>query len=323
MARYRNNLPQLSEGIFLTDGGLETTLIFHEGVELPNFMAFPLVENLEGINKLCQYFRPYVRLASNLGVGFILESPTWRANSDWGAKLGFTEPDLIRVNRNAIDLLREIRDEFETEKTKIIISGCIGPRGDGYIPSKLMSAEQAVEYHSVQIRAFSETEADLVSALTLNYVEEAIGIARAAKAANIPAVISFTVETDGRLPNCQTLKEAIEITDEATAAYPAYYMINCAHPLHFAPALKAGEQWTKRIRGIRANASTKSHAELDESVELDVGNPAELGRQYREILRNFGNINVIGGCCGTDFRHVEEIGKACIAQPAAMQTETV
>ncbi|HEX8288632.1 MAG TPA: homocysteine S-methyltransferase family protein [Pyrinomonadaceae bacterium] len=311
-AKYRNNLPQLAEGIFLTDGGLETTLIFHKKLELPHFMAFPLLETEEGVRHLRDYYVPFVSLARDLKVGFVLESVTWRANSDWGEKIGYSENALAELNRQAIDFLRGIRDEFETEKSKIVISGCIGPRGDGYVPTNAMSSAEAENYHRAQIRAFSETAADMVSAFTLNYVEEAIGITRAAKSAKMPVVISFTVETDGKLPSGQTLKEAIEAVDRETDFYPAYYMVNCAHPTHFESVLKQDESWTKRIRGIRANSSRKSHAELDESIELDEGNPAELGQQYRELVGRLKSLNVVGGCCGTDFRHIKEIAGACL-----------
>lgn len=313
MTKYRNVLPQLSDGIFLTDGGIETTLIFHENLELPDFAAFHLLKDEEGDEALRNYFRTYAALAGKYEVGLILESPTWRANPDWGAKLGYSESELAEMNRQSIALLGDIRDEFENEKTKMVISGCVGPRGDGYSPANLMSADEARQYHLTQISTFSETDADLVTAITMNYVEEAIGIARAAEFVGLPVVISFTVETNGKLPTNQTLKDAVESVDAATSNAPAYYMINCAHPTHFADVLTGGEPWLERIRGIRTNASTKSHAELNESAELDEGNPAELANQHRELLLKLKNLNVLGGCCGTDHRHVEEIIKACIA----------
>lgn len=312
MAKYRNELPQLSEGIFLTDGGIETTLIFHEGLELPDFAAFHLLKDERGAQSLRNYFRQYAALAADYGVGFILESATWRANPDWTKKLGYSDDEFVEANRQAIEMLGDIRREFENEKTKIVISGCIGPRGDGYVPTDSMSAKEAQDYHSAQIRAFSETEADMVTAITMNYVEEAIGIAEAAKSFGMPVAISFTVETDGILPTGQTLKEAIEIVDEATESALVYFMINCAHPTHFENVLAADESWTQRIRGIRANASIKSHAELNESEQLDTGNPAELGEQYRELLRKLKNLKVLGGCCGTDLRHIEAICKAAV-----------
>lgn len=313
-AKYRNNLPQMRNEIFLTDGGLETTLIFHRGLDLPYFASFPLLENPAGVRQLRDYYNQYAALAGDLEVGFVLESVTWRANADWGAKLGYSEKALADANRRSIEFLSKIRDEYETEKSKMVISGCIGPRGDGYNPSQMMTAAEAQHYHAAQINVFSETEADMISAFTINYVEEAIGIARAAKSAEIPAVISFTVETDGRLPSGQPLKDAIERVDAATGDYPAYYMINCAHPTHFENILEIDEPWLQRIRGIRANSSIKSHAELDESDELDEGSPAELGQQYRQLTRKIKNLKIFGGCCGTDFRHIREIAAACIAR---------
>ena len=312
MARYRDHLPQLSGGFFLTDGGIETTLIFHEGLTLPYFAAFDLLKHDAGYAALQKYFRTYADIARRYGVGCILESATWRASPDWGAKLGYSTTALAELNRKAITLLQEIRDAYEPDTTPMVISGCIGPRGDGYNPAALMTEEAAERYHTMQAQTFHETEADLVTAITMTYAAEAIGLTRAALAADMPVVISFTVETDGRLPTGQTLQEAIEQVDDTTGRGPAYYMINCAHPTHFIGALAAGELWLDRIHGVRANASTKSHAELDEAAELDDGNPEELGRQYRELKGKLPQLNVLGGCCGTDQRHVEASCQACL-----------
>lgn len=312
MAQYRHNLPQLSNNLFLTDGGLETTLIFHQGLELPEFAAFDLLKYDTGLQSLQQYFRTYATMAKNYQVGLILESATWRANPDWGTKLGYSSVALAELNHKAIAMLHDIRQEYETEHSQMVISGCVGPRGDGYIPSDAMTVDEAQQYHQTQIEAFRDAEADLVTAITMNYVEEAIGITRAAESVGIPVVISFTVETDGKLPTGQTLKDAIAQVEQDTNQAPAYYMINCAHPTHFAEALISEETWLERIRGIRANASTKSHAELNESETLDDGNPEELGSQYRELKNKLKNLNVLGGCCGTDHRHVEAICKACL-----------
>ncbi len=309
--KYRNALPQLGSGLFLTDGGLETTLIFHEGLDLPDFAAFLLLKTPEGEAALGKYFRTYAEIAKQFGTGLILESATWRANSDWGTKLGYTPGELAEANRKAIHLLEEVRNEYETDHTPVVISGCLGPRGDGYIPDRAMSEPEAAAYHQDQIDTFAGSAADMVCAVTMNYVEESLGITRAAQRANMPVAISFTVETDGNLPTGQTLKEAIEQVDEATSGYPSYYMINCAHPTHFERALDEGGLWLDRIRGLRANASRKSHAELNESAELDVGNPLELGMQYAHLKTRLLRLNVMGGCCGTDHRHVEQIAEAC------------
>ena len=313
MAKYRDDLPQLKGGLFLTDGGLETVLIFHQGIDLPLFAAFPLLKDLEGRARLQKYYSTYASIAVEHNTGLILESVTWRASSAWGAELGYSDEALIRANQEAIKLLVEVRDSFENEKSPMVISGCIGPRGDGYNPTVLMSAIEARDYHSAQIETFKKTDADLVSAYTMNYVEEALGIVKAAESAQMPVVISFTVETDGTLPSGLSLKEAIEETDERTENGPAYYMLNCAHPNHFAQVLNENEPWTKRIKGLRSNASTMSHAELDNATELDDGNPAEFGSLYKELLTRLDQVNVVGGCCGTDERHIEEICKACVS----------
>lgn len=310
MTLYRNALPQLTGNFFLTDGGIETTLIFHDGLELPDFAAFHLLNNSTGESALRKYFRAYADIAQRFNTGLILESATWRASADWGARLGYTPEALADVNRKAVHLLEEIRDEYQQGIATCVISGSIGPRGDGYSPDHIMSAGEAEAYHSEQIGVFASTAADLVSAFTINYVEEAIGIARAAQQFNLPVVISFTVETDGKLPTGQTLQSAIEQVDQATGNYPIYYMLNCAHPTHFEHVLDDAA-FVKRIHGLRANASRKSHAELNESPTLDMGDPLELGSQYADLKKRLHNLNVFGGCCGTDHRHIEQIAQAC------------
>jgi S-methylmethionine-dependent homocysteine/selenocysteine methylase len=316
MTKYRSNLPQLAGDLFLTDGGIETTLIFHDGFELPEFAAFTLLQQEEGSMALRRYFKTYAAIAQTHEVGFILEAPTWRSSPDWAAKLGYSAEALARINRQAIALLEDVRREYETKTSPMVISGCVGPRGDGYVIDSLMTAEEAQAYHAMQINTFRATQADMITAITMTYVEEAIGVARAAQAAGLPVVISFTVETDGRLPSGQSLQQAIEQVDDATDSYPVYYMINCAHPDHFQGALAAGETWTARIGGLRANASRLSHAELNEAVELDDGNPVELGHQYDELRGKLVNLNVLGGCCGTDHRHVLAMVQAWKPQSA-------
>ena len=306
-----DRLPQLDGRLFLTDGGLETTLIFIEGIELPCFAAFGLLRSAEGRAKLKAYYQSYLRIAAADGTGFVLESPTWRASPDWAQRLGYSLPELDRLNGDAIALMRELRDAYASETMPIVISGCVGPRGDGYDPGSLMSPEEAQSYHARQIAVFRAEGVDMVTAITMTNSNEAIGVARAATAAGLPVAISFTVETDARLPTGESLDDAIIAVDSATDRAPAYYMINCAHPTHFGPALDSDEPWVKRIRGLRANASRRSHAELDNSADLDDGDPVELAAEHRELLRRHRHINVVGGCCGTDHRHVEQISAAC------------
>jgi len=305
MSGNRLDLPQLGGGTFITDGGMETTLIFHGGMDLPHFASFVLLDDDAGRDALRDYYRPYIDIARANGVGIVLDTPTWRANQDWGERLGYSPDALAEVSRRAVALLEELRDG--AGEVTVVISGCIGPRGDGYRADELMTTADAERYHAPQVATFADTAADMISALTLTYAEEAVGIVRAAEARGIPVVISFTVETDGRLPSGQPLREAIEEVDAATDDAAAYFMVNCAHPTHFAEVFEESGPWLGRVRGLRANASAKSHAELDEAEELDEGDPLELAESYRELACRLPNLAVVGGCCGTDHRHIGAI----------------
>ena len=311
--RYRDALPQLEDVPFLTDGGLETTLIFHHGHDLPYFAAYDLLTREGGEEALRRYFEPYVRIALGRGVGIVLETPTWRANPDWAMRIGHSMPELEVLNRRSVALLEELRDAHETATTPIVVSGCVGPRGDGYVVGELMTAAEAASYHGAQIRVLSEAGVDLVTAITMTYADEALGIVHAARAVGLPVVISFTVETDGRLPSGQALREAIEEVDDRSGEAVAYFMVNCAHPSHFYDVLEPGEAWTDRIRGLRANASRLSHAELDEAEVLDTGDPEELAHEYVALRERLPRLTILGGCCGTDHRHVGAMSEAWLA----------
>ena len=307
MSQYRNNLSSVLSRTLMSDGGMETTLMFHQGVVLPGMAAFPLLRDDAGTNILRRYYTRYAELARTHGMGFMLETPTWRASRRWAEPLGYDTKALADVNRLGVGLMLEIRDRFEAPGRPLVVSGNIGPRGDGYFPDHVMTADEARDYHSEQVATFASTDVDLVSAFTLNYVDEAIGVVRAAGEHAMPVVISFTVETDGRLPSGDTLADAIARTDEATTGHASYYMLNCAHPAHFASVLKQGGGWLGRLQGLRANSSKRSHAELDNSPEIDEGNPEELGSEYRELRDALPKLTVVGGCCGTDHRHVDAI----------------
>lgn len=313
MAKHRHSLPQTRGTFMITDGGLETDLIFNRGFDLPQFAAFPLVAEDAGRAALDDYYRAYLDIAANHGTGIVLESPTWRANPDWAPLLGFGLGDLDEMNDAAIDLIEGLRDSGPAGGGPVVISGCVGPRGDGYVVAAAMDAATAQGYHERQIGVFADAGVDMVTAITMTYADEAIGLTRAAQQAGVPAAISFTVETDGRLPSGQALGEAIAQVDDATGGGPAYFMINCAHPEHFEHVLDADAHWAGRIMGIRANASRRSHAELDEADELDDGDPVELGRQHARLRDRLPNLSVLGGCCGTDHRHVGEICAAWLA----------
>jgi homocysteine S-methyltransferase len=310
-ARHRDRLPQLEAGRpFLTDGGLETTLIFHRGIDLPLFAAFDLLRHEPGRKALRDYYRPYLALAVERGEGFLLDTPTWRANPDWARRLGYSGDDLDAANRASVDLVAELRDREGEGQGPVVLSGILGPRGDGYVAGERMDADEARRYHAGQIGSFARSAADMVAAVTLTYSEEAVGIVRAAVDSGMPVAVSFTVETDGRLPSGEGLREAIERVDGDTAGAAAYFMLNCAHPTHFAHVLEEEGPWRERIGGVRANASTLSHAELDEADELDEGDPADLGARYRQLRPRLPGVRVLGGCCGTDVRHVEAASRA-------------
>lgn len=303
-------LPQLGGGLFLSDGGLETTLVYLEGVDLPQFAAFVLLKDDAGRERLRRYYRPYLELCSEtLGAGFVLETPTWRANPDWGSLLGYDAPALAQINIEAVRLVSELRAVWRPRLTgPVVLSGVIGPRGDGYVADAPSSVDGAAAYHLPQAAALRDGGVDMLAAVTMTNSAEAIGIARSAMKVGLPVAISFTVETDGRLPNGESLREAMAKVDADTP--PAYFAVNCAHPSHFEACLAEGGDWTARVRGVRANASTRSHAELDAATELDIGDPVDLGDRYQRLRIPLPSLNVLGGCCGTDQRHLRAIRDA-------------
>lgn len=298
----------------LTDAGLETVLIFEDGFDLPQFAAFPLVDSDEGRAALRRYYRSFLELGRDRGVPVVLSAPTWRASSDWGSLLGYEGDELAAVNRRALELVEAVRDEVlePQDRGDVVIEGSIGPRSDAYRPTLLLDAEEAERYHTPQLRTFTDAGCTQATALTLTYADEAVGIARAAAAAGLPINIGFTVETDGRLPSGESIEEAVLAVDAATEGAVRSFMINCAHPTHFADALPEGDA-RLRIRGVRANASTLSHAELDDAEELDSGDPADLAERHVALRSQLPELEVLGGCCGTDIRHVTAICDAWLA----------
>lgn len=309
---YRHKLPQISGDLFLTDAGLETDLIFNKGIEIHEFAAHTLLPDPAGREAVADYFRGFLALARGQDTGFVLDAPTWKAHPHWSADLGESEKELREANRDAIAFIAGLRAEFSGNRKPIVLNAVIGPCGDAYAPEQAVAVQEAEAYHATQIGWLAETEVDMVSALTFTQSDEATGLVRAAKAAGMPVVVSFTVETDGHLPTGQPLSEAIDAVDSEAGGGPAYYMVNCAHPDHFAGQLGDG-RWAQRIRGLRCNASRMSHAELDCCETLDDGDPHELAQQYREITARMPWLNVFGGCCGSDLRHVTRIAEAIAA----------
>ncbi|MGH2936456.1 MAG: homocysteine S-methyltransferase family protein [Gaiellaceae bacterium] len=294
--------------LFLTDAGLETVMLFEEGVELPDFASFPLLDSEEGRAILGRYYEPFLRLARDRGTGFVLSTPTWRANPDWGDRLGYDSEALAAVNGRAVRFLEEVRDGVlePDERRGVVIEGCVGPRSDAYRPAFRMDVAQAERYHASQLRSFADAGCGQAAALTLSYVEEAVGIVRAAAVAGLPVVIGFTVETDGRLPSGDSIEHAVNAVDNATDGAAQSFMINCAHPSHFADRLPEGSA-RNRIHALRANASIRSHQELDDAADLDSGDPTDLAERYVALRRHLPALHVLGGCCGTDIHHVTTI----------------
>ena len=295
-------LPETDRG-WVTDGGLETDLIFHRGLDLPDFASFPLLDTTDGRAALDDYYRGYVEVAARAGAGLLLETPTWRANTDWGARLGYDVDALQRVNRDAVTYLRGLAEAVPDGVERVLVVGAVGPRGDGYLAGDL-DADRYADYHRPQLAAFAEAGADLATAYTLTTVAEAVGIVRAGRDVGLPVAISYTVETDGRLPDGTALGDAIEQLDAATASGAAHVLVNCAHPDHVSPGIDAGAAWAARIAGLRVNSSRLSHAELDEAEELDEGDLPDLATRTRQLAGSLPSVRIIGGCCGTDSRHI-------------------
>jgi S-methylmethionine-dependent homocysteine/selenocysteine methylase len=309
--------PDADTPLRISDAGMETVLVFEHGFDLPEFAAFTVLDQPAGRAALWDYYRGFVDIADEHGVELVLDTATWRASQGWGAKLGYDAENLDRINREAVAMVEQVRADRPTGAPKIWISGSIGPAGDGYSADIRLTVGEAMSYHEPQLRSLASAGADMATGLTMTHIDEAVGLALAAKAAGIPVVVSFTVETDGALPSGQTLQEAIEAVDAATETYPDGYGINCAHPQHFFDRLSADEGWCSRIGLIQANASQMSHQELNEAPELDPGNPTELATDIAALRDRLPGLAIVGGCCGTSHAHIDQIARAC-APAAAM-----
>lgn len=306
-------LEKMGGGLWLTDGGLETVMVFLEGLDLPQFASFTLLDSDAGKAALLRYYTSFLDEAAAQNAGFVLDTVTWRASAGWGKVMGLDAAEIDRVNQVAVEQVKQLRSDRVGQGQSILINGVIGPHGDAYAPDEVLTAEAAQDYHRRQVEVLAAAGVDLISAMTISSHGEAIGIARAAQEVAQPVALSFTVETDGRLISGMTLQDAIHRTDDATDGAPVWYGINCAHPDHFRHILQG--DWLRRIGSVRANASRLSHAELDEAAELDDGNPTELAQQYHHLLHQLPGLHVVGGCCGTDLRHVAAIGQSCLRHP--------
>lgn len=284
------NRPLAPHARYLADSGLEAMLSAKDAPNHPAWATFILIDEATGPDRLRAHYREQANVAAAHGLGFIFEAPTWRANSDWGNAVGYCEAELDRINRMAVALCREVQREYPHIPT--LVAGQVGPRNAGFDPHELMNADEAAIYHRPQIRAFEESGADLVTALGINDVDEAVGIAVAARCLRIACVISFTASPDGRLPSGQTLVAAVHEVDERTAGAVAYYMVNCAHPIQFVAGLDA--PFADRITGIRA-AAAGSAASLEAMEMLDCGDPITLAADYCALSTMLPGLRVYGG----------------------------
>ena len=310
----RRPLPQTAGSTLLTDSGIETEIIFGVGRDLPAFAVFPLLSDDEGRVILERYYREHVAVAAEHGLGYVFETPSYRSSADWGTTLGYSQEELDSIDREGVAFLEWIRDTSSDRLGPSPVSGLLGPRGDGYVVGATMSSELSRAYHSHQIEVFADAGCDLVSGCTLNYADEGLGIALAARDHDIPVMLYFTLETDGRLPDGSRLRDAIRRVDDAAGGYVAYYGINCAHPDHIQVALGDLDVESSRVRAIRANASRLSHAALDVAEELDQGDPVELAVGYSRLRQALPNVSVFGGCCGTSVTHISHIA-AAVTEP--------
>lgn len=301
---------------YLTDGGFETSMLFLEGFDLPAFAACVLLEDDVACTTINRYFDRYLAMAERAGTGFVLDTNTWRSGTHWADAVGRSPAQIQELTREAVRFAMAIRTRWQDRVSPILVNGVIGPAGDAYDGTLALDADTAESIHAPQIALLARCGVDLVSALTFGSMPEAIGFARAGVKAGVPVAISYTVETDGRLPDGTPLARAVIETDAATGGAPLYYMINCAHPEHFRDILN-DEDWCRRIRGVRANASRLSHAELDEAETLDDGDPEEFGALHVALSRRLPWLKVVGGCCGTDHRHVEAVVDCCLKKHPA------
>ena len=284
--------PDMRGKLMTTGGGFETWMQYVDGFELRHFCGFELLNDARGLSCLRDYHRKIVEAAVANEFGVINEGLHYRASRDWGDITGYSREGLEEINIRGVEFYRDFVREYASPETPMLIGGAIGPQGD--------------DYHSEQILTFRKAGVDHVTAMTFSSVEEAIGLARAAKSADMPVVVSFIASNRGRLRGGETLEEAITRVDAATGNTPKYYMINCTHPTEFEPGLTPGD-WTLRLGGFMPNAVAMETLDLCKLGHLEDGDPRELGAQMAGLALRFPHINVWGGCCGTDGRHIGEI----------------
>jgi len=303
--------PPRHEGqLFLTDDGIETEIMYKWGFELPHFAMYPLLDNPDAMAAMRGMYRRYLDVVARHRLSALMGGLDYRASPDWGALLGYSREGLAEANLRSIAFLRELAAEYADDIAQILIAGYVGPRGDAYKVNRTITAPEAEDYHAAQLATLREADVDLAWALTFNNIPEAIGVARAAAGIGVPLAISFTLDGASRLSSGPSLAEAIETVEAATgAAAPAFYTLNCSHPLEFEPALSTQGDWIERVRGFRPNASKMDKIALCKLGHLEEGDPVELGRLMGALARRYPHMDVWGGCCGTGDVHLDEIAR--------------
>jgi len=314
-------VPTTARPLWVTDGGLEADLIHHHGVDLPGSAAFPLLGTTEGRALLTSYYSGFAQVARRTGTGLLLETPTWRANPDWVVALGGSPQDVRRINLESVVFLAGLGEMLlasgalstaaktgtsgrQSDDGAFQVRGVIGPKGNGYLPERRPTAEEFADYHSVQAAALCDGGVSWVTAYTLSTLAEAVGVVRAARAHSLKVGICFTVESDGRLPDGSPVAAAVEELWQRSA--PDGLLLNCASPSHIVRALE-DDGWGRLVTGLRVDASGPSHAELDSSEQLDEGDLQDLVRDFQRLTARLPNLEVVGGCCGSDARHIAEL----------------
>ena len=304
------SFPDQQPGLmYLTEGGTETEIMYKHGFELPEFAMFPLLEQPAAVAELRSMYSRYLDTAARHGFGVVMGGLDYRASPDWAALLGYSPEALHDMQLRSIGFLREVSESYQADLPALLYAGVLGPRGDAYSLNRTITAEEAEDYHSTQIATLALAEVDLVEAMTFNNIAEAVGVTRAAARAGLPASISFTLDSNHRLHSGPSLREAIESVDAQTGEdRPAFYGLNCSHPLEFLPALEPGD-WFERVRCLRPNAAMMDKISLCTLGHLESGDPVDLGQRMGAISAQYPHIDIWGGCCGTWETHLDEIAR--------------
>lgn len=300
--------PRLDDRIYITEGGIETEILYKWGFELPEFSMYPLLDNADAMKTIHAMFDRVFAAAAAHDAGIVLAGLDYRASPDWAEKIGYSRDQLDAFIHRNIAFLKGRREAHADRVRDVYIAATCGPRGDAYGTGGTITEDEAEAYHAFQIAASKAAGADLVIGITFNNIPESIGFVRAAQDVGIPVGISLTLTPEGVMRSGPSLQQAVEEIDAATDGAAAWFGTNCAHPVEFEPALNGGA-WTDRLRYVRPNASKMDKIALCKLGHLEDGDPEELGGQMADLKRRFPQADILGGCCGTDERHLGEIAR--------------